>query len=29
MEAADARDWDAIRSWADEIAGTFAPAAAA
>jgi menaquinone-dependent protoporphyrinogen oxidase len=29
MEAADARDWAAIRSWADELAGTFAPAVAA
>jgi menaquinone-dependent protoporphyrinogen oxidase len=29
MEASDARDWDAIRSWADELAGTFAPAVAA
>src|SRR5687768_9662623 len=29
MEAADARDWDAIRSWADEIAGRFAAPAAA
>ena len=29
MEAADARDWDAIRSWADELAETFAPAIAA
>ena len=29
IEAADARDWDAIRSWADEIAGRFAARAAA
>jgi menaquinone-dependent protoporphyrinogen oxidase len=29
MEAADARDWDAIRSWADELAGRFAARAAA
>ena len=29
MEATDARDWDAIRSWADELAETFAPAVAA
>jgi menaquinone-dependent protoporphyrinogen oxidase len=29
MDAADARDWDAIRSWADELAATFAPAVAA
>jgi menaquinone-dependent protoporphyrinogen oxidase len=29
MEASDARDWDAIRSWADELAETFAPAVAA
>jgi menaquinone-dependent protoporphyrinogen oxidase len=29
MEAADARDWEAIRSWADELADTFAPAIAA
>jgi menaquinone-dependent protoporphyrinogen oxidase len=25
LEAADARDWDAIRSWADELAEAFAP----
>ena len=25
MKASDARDWDAIRSWADEIAERFAP----
>jgi menaquinone-dependent protoporphyrinogen oxidase len=29
MKASDARDWDAIRSWADEIAETLAPAAVA
>jgi len=29
MEAADARDWDAIRSWAEELAGRFAARAAA
>jgi menaquinone-dependent protoporphyrinogen oxidase len=29
MDAADARDWDAIRSWADEIAGRFAGSAVA
>jgi menaquinone-dependent protoporphyrinogen oxidase len=29
MRASDARDWDAIRSWADEIAEKFAPAVAA
>jgi menaquinone-dependent protoporphyrinogen oxidase len=29
LEAADARDWDAIRSWADGLAETFAPAVAA
>ena len=29
MEATDARDWAAIRSWADELAETFAPAVAA
>jgi menaquinone-dependent protoporphyrinogen oxidase len=29
MEAADARDWDTIRSWADEIAGRFEARAAA
>ena len=26
MEASDARDWNVIRSWADELAETFAPA---
>ena len=25
MQASDARDWDAIRSWADEIAARFEP----
>jgi menaquinone-dependent protoporphyrinogen oxidase len=29
MDAADARDWDAIRSWADDIAGRFEARAAA
>ena len=29
MEAADARDWDAIRAWADELAGRFHERAAA
>ena len=29
LDAADARDWSAIRSWADEIAETFAPTVAA
>jgi menaquinone-dependent protoporphyrinogen oxidase len=29
IEAADARDWDGIRSWADEIAGQVAARAAA
>jgi menaquinone-dependent protoporphyrinogen oxidase len=29
MDAADARDWEAIRSWADEIAGRFEARAAA
>jgi menaquinone-dependent protoporphyrinogen IX oxidase len=29
MEPSDARDWDAIRSWADGLAETFAPAVAA
>ena len=29
IEGGDARDWDAIRSWADEIAGRFAGRAAA
>jgi menaquinone-dependent protoporphyrinogen oxidase len=29
MEGGDARDWDAIRSWADEIAGRLATRAAA
>ena len=29
LEAADARDWAAIRAWADEIAEAFAPAVAA
>jgi menaquinone-dependent protoporphyrinogen IX oxidase len=28
METSDARDWDAIRSWADEIAGRVAVPAA-
>lgn len=26
MEASDARDWDAVRAWADELAGKFAAA---
>ena len=26
MPASDARDWDAISAWADELAGKFAPA---
>ena len=29
LDAADARDWAAIRSWADELAETFSPAVAA
>lgn len=29
LDAADARDWAAIRSWADELAEAFAPAVAA
>jgi menaquinone-dependent protoporphyrinogen oxidase len=28
MPASDARDWDAIRTWADEVAGVFTPIAA-
>jgi menaquinone-dependent protoporphyrinogen IX oxidase len=29
MQASDARDWEAIRSWADELAERFALAVAA
>ena len=29
LDAADARDWEAIRSWADEIAARLAPSVAA
>lgn len=29
MPASDARDWDAIRSWADEVVTSFAPRVAA
>ena len=29
MQASDARDWEAIRSWADEIAARFEPLVAA
>lgn len=28
MPASDARDWDAIRAWADEVAGVLTPVAA-